>query len=187
VVYPVVVGADAVSPNAELNFRHSGLSFDDSNLVIRPRSSTINASTALQTTMVDSLGSPDESTGSLRRGSSFILVSPDKSKHQPSSARIRRLINPTFTGNKAGADHHIVKAVFRLVLTVFDDQLLGRKDFSGLGLYLKTPPGFLEHQAYFNSWVFGCVLSTLQDLPLVQPGLLHERGHLRIWGASRHI
>lgn len=174
VVYPVVVGADTVSPNTELNFRHSGLSFDDSNLVLRPRSTTINALTALQTTMVDSLGSPDESTGSLRRGSSFILVSPDKSRHQPSPARIRRFMNPTFVGNKAATDHPIVKAVFGLVLAVFEDQLLERKDFSGLGLYLKTPPGFLEHQAYFNSWVFGCVLSPLNDLPSVRPGLLHE-------------
>ncbi|CAG7976254.1 unnamed protein product [Penicillium nalgiovense] len=174
VVYPVVVGADTVSPNTELNFRHSGLSFDDSNLVLRPRSSTNNVSTALQTSMVDSLGSAEESTGSLRRGSSFILVSPDKSKHQASSARIRRFMNPSFNGNEAATDHPVVKAVFRLVLAVFEDQLLGRKDFSGLGLYLKTPPGFLEHQAYFNSWVFGCVLSGLQDLPLVRPGLLHE-------------
>ncbi|KAJ6185525.1 hypothetical protein N7519_006826 [Penicillium mononematosum] len=174
VVYPVVVGADTVSPNTELNFRHSGLSFDDSNLVLRPRSSTNNASTALQTSMVDSLGSAEESTGSLKRGSSFILVSPDKCKHQASSARIRRFMNPSFIGNKAAIGHPVVKAVFRLVLAVFEDQLLERKDFSGLGLYLKTPPGFLEHQAYFNSWVLGCVLSALQDLPLVRPGLLHE-------------
>ncbi|KAJ5165433.1 Concanavalin A-like lectin/glucanase subgroup [Penicillium coprophilum] len=174
VLYPVVVGADTVSPNTELNFRHSGLSFDDSNLVLRPRSSTNNASTALQTTIVDSLSGPEESTGSLRRGSSFILVSPDKSKYQPSSARIRRFINPTFIASKAATDHPIVKVVFRLVLAVFEDQLLERKDFSGLGLYLKTPPGFLEHQAYFNSWVFGSVLSALQDIPVVRPGLLHE-------------
>ena len=173
-VYPVVVGADTVSPSTELNFRHSGLSFDDSNLVLRPRSSTNNASTALQTSMVDSLGSAEESTGSLKRGSSFILVSPDKSKHQASSARIRRFMNPSFIGDKTATDHPVVKAVFRLVLAVFEDQLLGRKDFSGLGLYLKTPSGFLEHQAYFNSWVLGCVLSALQDLPLVRPSLLHE-------------
>jgi hypothetical protein len=174
VLYPVVVGADTVCPNTELNFRHSGLSFDDSNLVLRPRSSTTGATTVLQTTTVDCSGNPEESTGSLRRGSSFILVSSDKSKHQPSSARIRRFMNPTFVGNKASTDHPLVKAVLGLTLDIFQDQLLGRKDFTGLGLYLKTPPGFLEHQAYFNSWVFSCLLSTLQDLPSVRPSVLHE-------------
>jgi hypothetical protein len=174
VLYPVIIGADTVSPNTELNSRHSGLSFDDSNLVLRPRFSTGNASAALQTTTVDSSGNPEESVDSLRRGSSFVLVSSDKAKHQPSSARIRRFINPTFSGHEAAKQHPLVKSIFGLILAVFQDQLLGRKDFSGLGLYLKTPPGFLEHQAYFNSWIFSCVLSTLQDLPLVQPGLLHE-------------
>jgi hypothetical protein len=174
VLYPVVVGADTVSPNTELNFRHSGLSFDDSNLVLRPRSSTTGAPTALQTTTVDCSGNPEESPGFLRRGSSFILVSSDKAQHQPSSARIRHFINPTFIGSKGATDHPLVKAFLGLVLDVFQDQLLGRKDFAGLGLYLKTPPGFLEHQAYFNSWVFGCLLSNLQDLPLVRPGVLHE-------------
>ncbi|KAJ5795138.1 hypothetical protein N7457_001737 [Penicillium paradoxum] len=173
VLYPVIVGADTVNPDTELNFRHSGLSFDDSNLVLRPRSNTNNASAALQTTTVDS-GNPEESTGSLRRGSSFILVSSGKSKHQPSSARIRRFMNPTFLGNRDVAAHPLIKAVFGLVSAVFEDQLLGRKEFSGLGLYLKTPPGFLEHQAYFNSWIFGCILATLQELPLIRPGLLHE-------------
>ncbi|KAJ5146347.1 Concanavalin A-like lectin/glucanase subgroup [Penicillium bovifimosum] len=174
VLYPIVVGADPVDPNTEVGFRHSGISFDDSNLVIRPRSSTANASTVLRTTTVNSSGGAEESTGTLRRGSSFVLVSSDKSKNQPSSARIRRFMNPTFVGHKSASDHPLVKAIFRLVLAVFEDQLLGRKDFTGLGLYLKTPPGFSEHQAYFNSWVFGCVLSALQDLPLVRSGLLHE-------------
>ncbi|CAG8246185.1 unnamed protein product [Penicillium olsonii] len=174
VIYPVVVGADTVSPNAELNFRHSGLSFDDSNLVLRPRLSTTGTPAALQTTTVDCSEAPNESTGALRRGSSFILVSSDKSKLQPSSARIKRFIDPTFTGSKTATAHPLAKAVLELVLDVFQDQVLGRKDFTGLGLYLKTPPGFLEHQAYFNSWVFGCLLSTLQDLPVVRPGLLHE-------------
>ncbi|KAJ5350153.1 hypothetical protein N7541_007880 [Penicillium brevicompactum] len=179
VLYPVVVGADTVSPNTELNFRHSGLSFDDSNLVLRPRSSTTGTPAtgnpaAVQTTTVDCPEVLHDSTSSLRRGSSFILVSSDKSKPQQSSARIRRFTNPTFTGSKAVTDHPLVKALLELVLDIFQDQLLERKDFTGLGLYLKTPPGFLEHQAYFNSWVFGYLLSTLQDLPLVRPGLLHE-------------
>ncbi|KAJ6110487.1 hypothetical protein N7486_002722 [Penicillium sp. IBT 16267x] len=172
-LYPVIVSSDSISASTELNTRHGGLSFDDTNLVLRPRSSAANTSTVLQTTTVDLPTSPYESTGSVRRGS-FILVSSDKSTHQPSSARIRRVIHPTFSNDRPSADHPLIKAIFGLVLTVFEDQLLERKDFSGLGLYHKTPPGFLEHQAFFNSWIFNHLLSTLKTLPSSKPRLLQE-------------
>ncbi|KAJ5649607.1 uncharacterized protein N7484_003330 [Penicillium longicatenatum] len=173
VLYPVIVNSDSISASTELNTRYGGLSFDDSNLVLRPRSSAVNTSTVLQTTTVDLPTSPDESAGSARRGS-FILVSSDKSTHQPSSARIRRVVHPTFSSEESFVDHPLVQAIFGLALTVFEDQLLERKDFSGFGLYHKTPPGFLEHQAYFNSWIFNHVLSTLKTLPNCKPRLLQE-------------
>ena len=175
ILYPAVVGSDSVSPNTELNSRYNGLSFDESNLVLRPRSSTANIQANLQTSTVEFSSSPtDESTDTLRRGSSFILVSSDKAKHQPSFARIRRVVNPQFSADGAVTEHPLVKAIFGLVLAVFEDQLLERKEFSGLGLYHKTPPGFLEHQAYFNSWIFNRLLETLKELPSSKSRLLQE-------------
>lgn len=174
ILYPTVVGVDSISPNAEMNSRYGGLSFDDSNLVLRPRSSRGNVSTALQASLVDSVESPDQSTDSLQRRSSFIIVSSDKMKYQPSAARIRRIVNLNFSGEGATTDHPLVKAIAALVLDVFEDQLLERKDFSGLGLYQKTPAGFLEHQAYFNSWIFDSLMSRLKEVPASQPRLLHE-------------
>ncbi|KAJ5176906.1 uncharacterized protein N7482_002783 [Penicillium canariense] len=174
ILFPAVVGVDSVSPNTEVNSRHSGLSFDDSNLVLRPRSSAVNISSVSQTSMVDSSESPEESTESLHRRSSFIIVSSDKAKHQPSSARIRRVVNLSFSGEGATTDHPLVRAIASLVLDVFEDQLLERKEFSGLGVYQKTPPGFVEHQAYFNSWILASLMSRLKDVPSSKPHLLHE-------------
>ncbi|KAJ5280382.1 hypothetical protein N7478_005754 [Penicillium angulare] len=174
ILYPTIVSADAISPNAELSTRYGGLSFDDSSLVLRPHSSGTNASTVLQTTTVDFPEAPEESTGTLRRGSSFILVSSDKSKFQPSSARIRHIVHPTYSSHGSAVEHPLVNAVFGLALTIFEDQLLHRKDFSGLGLYNKTPAGFLDHQAYFNSWIFERLLSTLKSLSTSRPRLLQE-------------
>ncbi|KAJ5992482.1 hypothetical protein N7451_008206 [Penicillium sp. IBT 35674x] len=173
ILYPVIVNSDSISASTELNTRYGGLSFDDSNLILRPRSSAANTSAVLQTTTVDCPTSPEESAGSARRGS-FILVSSDKSAHQPSSARIRRVIRPTFSNAGSSVDHPLVKAIFGLALAVFEEQLLERKDFSGLGLYHKNPPGFLEHQAYFNSWIFNQLLSTVKTLPNSKPRLLQE-------------
>lgn len=174
ILYPAVVGTDSIGPDTELTVRHSELNFDESNLVLRPRLTTANTSSSLQTTTVDYSSSPDESTHSLRRGSSFILVSSDKAKPQPSSARVRRKVNPDFTPQGTVSEHPLVNPIFGLTLAVFEDQLFHRKDFAGLALFQKTPPGFVEHQAYFNSWIFNHVLSKLKEIPSVKPRLLHE-------------
>lgn len=174
ILYPTVVGTDSISPTIELSSRHGGVGFDDSNLVLRPRSSAANTSTAFHTTTVDVAESPDESTESLRRGSSFILVSSERAKNQPSAARIRRIVNLKASNERPVIYHPLARAIFGLVLPMFEEQLLERKDFSGLGLYQKTPPGFLEHQAHFNSWIFNSLLTSLKSLPTTNPRLLQE-------------
>lgn len=174
ILYPTVVGTDPIGPAVEVSSRHGGIGFDDSNLVLRPRSSTTNTLMGYQTTTMDVAENVDESTDSLRRGSSFVLVSSEGAKHQPSSARIRRIVDPKTSNDRAVVDHPLIQAIFGLVLPLFEDQLLERKDFSGLGLYQKTPPGFMEHQAHFNSWIFNSLLANLKKLPTKNPRLLQE-------------
>ncbi|KAJ4157757.1 beige protein-like 1 [Fusarium falciforme] len=43
------------------------------------------------------------------------------------------------------------------------DQLLSRKDFPGFGLFTKVPPGFREHQAYFESFILRNVITQLTN------------------------
>lgn len=174
ILFPAIVGTDPISPNNELTSRHSELSSDESNLVLRPRLNATHTASSLQTTTVDSSSSPGENAHSLGRGSSFILVSTDKAKHEPSSARVRRILNPHFVPGGTATEHPLVKAISGLVLAIFEDQLLHQKDFAGLALYQKTPPGSLEHQAFFNSWIFNHLLSKLKELSSVRPRLLHE-------------
>lgn len=173
VLYPTIVSVDSISPNAELSARFGGLTFDESSIISQPRSRTTSTANVLQTSTVDFPEAPEDNSGSARRGS-FILVSSDKSKFQPSTARIRRIVHPGVPKDGSAIDHPLVNAVFGLALTVFEDQLLERKDFTGLGLYQKTPPGFLEDQAYFNSWIFNRLLLTLKALPTSKPHLLQE-------------
>lgn len=172
VLFPVVVGSDIVSAEVELNCRNVGLSFDANNVVIHPLSSALPV---LRTTTVEPSDTQDESGGSLlRRGSSFILISSDKVKYRPSAAHLRRISVPEVEGNVTLASHSLVQGLLELVTSVFSDQLLARKDFSGLGLYVKTPPGFLEHQTYFESWLLRNILSTLENNILLNQKLLLE-------------
>ncbi|KAI2794002.1 hypothetical protein POX_a00592 [Penicillium oxalicum] len=173
-LYPTVTGVEPISPNSELHSRYGGLSFEESSLLTRPKSSRNNSSTPLQVSIVDSPEGPDTSADPLQRRSSFILISSAQSKHQPSPARIRTVLNIASSSSSETRRYPLVMAVLALVLDVFENQLLQRKDFSGLGLYQKTPAGDLEHQADFNSWVLVSLLTRLKNVPSTQPHLLHE-------------
>lgn len=172
VIYPAVVGSDIVSPDIELSSRDVGLGSYNQNVDTHPGSSP---ATVLRTTTVEQSGIPDEGSGSLRRGSSFILVSSDKTKYLPSSASLRHANSPKRNENGAGIDHlPIVSRILEHLVDIFADQLLERKEFTGLGIYLKAPPSFMEHQTYFNSWLLRNLLSSLQNVASVKSQLLLE-------------
>lgn len=170
VLFPVVVGSDIVSADLELDTRDSGLTFDGSNVVIRPLS---NAPDVVHTTTVEP--SDTQETGkTLRRNSSFILVSSDKAKYAPSSARLQRAVVPKSNELDPPPGHSVVQGLLELVIAVFSDQLLTRKEFPGLSMLLKTPPGFMEHQTYFESWILRNTLSQVKMTILLNQKLLWE-------------
>lgn len=174
VLFPVVVGSDIVNADVELNSHDGRLRLDDLNFAIRPKSA---GAAELRTRTVERAGTRRNSRGQkpLRRGSSFILVSSDQGHLAPSHARLHRAFTPSHAKeNGAATDNPVVISILGLVLAVFTDQVLERKDFSGLGLYLKTPPGFLEHQACFNSWLTKNLFSALQDAVSTEAQLFLE-------------
>ena len=57
----------------------------------------------------------------------------------------------------------VLDGLLELVVEVFVDQVLVRKEFPGFGLFLKVPPGFQEHQAYFESYVLRNTISHLAN------------------------
>ncbi|KAL4866799.1 hypothetical protein BDV12DRAFT_129529 [Aspergillus spectabilis] len=171
VVFPVVVGSDSVSADIELSYQISGLGIaeQNSNSPLRP-----GGTSELHTTTVENSETRDEARGSLGRTSSFILVSSDRGKHSRSPLRIQHAFAPRRVSIEGTTEHPFVSRVLCLVQSLFSEQLLERKDFSGLGLFSKTPPAFLEHQAYFDSWVLKKLLLTLKDVLLSKAELLAE-------------
>lgn len=149
VLYPVVVGSDSLHAADELNSGNSNLTFGSESVVIQPLA---NARPVLRTSTVE-LSRGEESEHTLRRNSSFILVSSDKAKYNPSSARLRHAVESKTDVAGAVPAHAVVQAILDLVVSVFTNQLLTRKDFPGLSMFLRIPPGFIEHQIYFESWL----------------------------------
>ena len=173
VLFPVVVGSDVVSADVELNARDSALTFDGQDVLIRPMS---NAPPIVRTAKIQPPTTPTRGQH-LRRGSSFVLVTSEQAKHQPSKSRLNQSISPISPSAKVpqlNDGHAIVQSLLEIVISVFNDQILARKDFSGLGLFLRAPPGFLEHRSYFESWVLRNTLSQLSNSILLNQKLLWE-------------
>ncbi|KAL2753981.1 hypothetical protein ACRALDRAFT_2054085 [Sodiomyces alcalophilus JCM 7366] len=161
-LYPVVVSTDELSPETELNSPDATLTFEGADVIIRPlavsgpspiiRTASVPAATRPRTT---SRGTP------LRKASSFILVTSQAA----SDAAAPSLLQPSVP--KDAPSHQtsstVRDALLELVMDVFIDQLLNRKEFPGFGLFAKVPPGFQEHQAYFESYVLRNVIHHLAN------------------------
>ncbi|KAH8634414.1 Beige 1 [Alternaria alternata] len=176
VLYPVIVTSDNVSAETELLSRGSALTFEGQDVVIRPLSRANGHETpVVRTTNVDVSPSPSSRRVlPFRRASSFVLVSADKKKvaQQPS---LNPILSPKYAAPlalKVGSS--VVEATLEVVLDVFKDQIFTRKEFPGLGLFMKTPPGFQEHQAYFESYILRQTLSSVKNALQFDQQLLHE-------------
>ncbi|KAL4797527.1 hypothetical protein BDV19DRAFT_387329 [Aspergillus venezuelensis] len=171
VLFPVIVGSDSVSADIELSYRVSGLDLDDPNSNGDSRS---RSASDLQTTTVENSNTRDGARGPLPRSSSFILVSSDRGKNSRSQLKINHAFASGGVELANGPEHPFISRILCLILSILSGQLLERKDFSGLGLFSKTPPGFFEHQAYFNSWVLRRLLQMLKDVVFSKTEVLAE-------------
>ena len=177
ILFPVVVSSDMVSADSELHPPSSGLSFNGSDVPIRPLAHiSSQAPPIVRTTNVEIPSSPSpHRLSNLRRGSSFVLVSSEPSQFSPSTARLHHAISPKETPRLEFArTNSVVQGYLELAIVVFSDVLFDRKDFPGFGIFLKVPPGFQEHQVYFQSYVLRNTLSHLGNAIHLDQNLLLE-------------
>ena len=176
-LFPIIVSTDAVSPDTELNSQDSALTFNGSDVIIRPISqASQRAAPIVRTTSVENHDSPTAlRTQQLKRGSSFVLITAGESKHQPSSARLDPVASPKSKSDVLmHVGHSLVEIILEMIVAIFTDQILSRKDFVGMGLFMKVPPGFQEHQAYFESFVLQNTLTSLSNTLKLRQSLLSE-------------
>ena len=175
VLFPVVVGSDTVDAKTELDARDSTLTFDGADVVVHPLSTTppVVRTTDTETSSTAARGK------TLRRGSSFVLVTTEHA-HQNGSITTTA-VSSSGGSNTAGSKvpdlhegHSIVQSLLEIVISVFLDQILVRKEFPGLGLFLKTPPGFVEHQSYFETWILRNTVSQLSNQIALNQKILTE-------------
>lgn len=187
-LYPIIVSADAVTPDVELNSRDSALTFEGSDVIIRPMGGSSMPAPIVRTTNIDLVPSPQSTPPKgtpLKRASSFVLLTAQKTvlEPKPSSPLAKSLPQQQkiLSGSLGNA---IVDGITDLVMRVFMDQIFARKEFSGFGLFTKMPPGFQEHQAYFESYVLKKAISEVTNMiqtkrqGICEPRILTNLGRL---------
>ena len=175
-LFPIVVGSEAVSPEAELHSRDSALSFDGKNMFIRPllqpassQPRGIETTSGERPRRVSRVQAP-------RRMSSYVFVSSDQSQDEPPVPKLQTPEPRSAGASKmlSTARNSLVEQIVEIILSVFSDQLFARKDFPGLGLFMKVPPGFQVHQAYFETFILRNSISHLNKTIKLQQNLLWE-------------
>lgn len=180
-LYPIIVSTDPVTAETELNSKDSVLTFEGGDVIIRPvpgssstaipivRTASSTPSDAPLTPPVPGRGTP------LRRPSSFILVStPPIPAPSPAPARLNHVMSPKKRVATRNISNVVLEGVLELIICVFTDQVLVRKEFPGFGLFLKVPPGFQEHRAYFETYVMRNVMTHLRNAVQLDQKVLCE-------------
>ena len=106
--------------------------------------------------------------------SSYILVTSDLSKTGPPAPKLQPVVSPRRFKPVSNLSSSIVEELLELTIAVFADQIFTRKDFPGLGLFMRVPPGFQEHQAYFETFILRNTLSHLGTTIKLNQKLLWE-------------
>lgn len=156
-LYPIVVGSDTVSADLELNSHASALTMGG-NVVSSPA--------GLKLTTVDS----SDSAPGPRKSSSFIFLS-ERSASVPSASLVPE--SSEIGDIQIVPEGKVTLSILGLIQEVVTDQIVNRKDFPGLNLFARIPPGFVEHQRYFQSWLLRGILDHLKNtLLLTEDGSL---------------
>jgi hypothetical protein len=160
VLYPAVVSVDPVTPDIELNSRDSALNFEGNDVMIRPLAGGSAPAPIVRTTSINLAPSPQSTPPKgtpLRRASSFVLLTAQKPVIEQDQDKMQSQQKLSQQHRPSGA---IIESILELVMNIFMDQLFHRKEFHGFGLFLKVPPGFQEHQAYFESYILKNVIAS---------------------------
>lgn len=150
ILFPVVCSSDTVSAETELNSKNSALTFDGGDVVIQSVSAPRGVAPPIVRTITVDSSPPQTTTATesnsrrapLRRGSSFVLITSETSAYSPSAARLSPAITSPVNGkinhNEVGITDTVVEGLLEIVVAVFVDMVLIRRDFNGFGLITKV-------------------------------------------------
>ncbi|KAK5719498.1 beige protein-like 1 [Elasticomyces elasticus] len=188
VLYPLLVGSDRLAAETELQADKTALTFKGEEVRMRPHSNSLGE----RPPSVRSMNADDDKrtpsplpskrVEGPRRLSSFVMVNPNAAKF--STALAPKKAEPV----KINVGNDLLESLLEVVISLFIDLVCSKKDYQGIGLFLKVPPGFREHQAYFESYLLTNTISSLWNHLKLKQSLLRETSVLKnLTKYSQHI
>ncbi|KAK4502464.1 hypothetical protein PRZ48_005889 [Zasmidium cellare] len=179
VLFPLLTGSDRMAADTEL--QSEGLTFKGEEVKMRPHSNSIGERPPSVRSLKMESGKRTPSPMSANRVqapqriSSFVLVNDDGNRLHVPPAQFSAPMAPKASAPlKISITNSLVESLLELAISLFIDQVCYKDKFSGIGLFLKVPPGFREHQAYFESYVLVNALSQLGSHLRLNQSLLVE-------------
>ncbi|KAF2482757.1 hypothetical protein BDY17DRAFT_251913 [Neohortaea acidophila] len=180
VLYPVLVGSDRLSAETELQSEKDELSFKGEAVKMRGHSNSVGERPpSVRSLDMNGNGRTPSPSAPIRiqvprKMSAFVLINPIR---ETPAAPLRPAVVPTRAEPVAmNPGNSIVESLLEVVVSIFLDLICNKEKFNGIGLFQKVPPGFREHQAYFQSYVMVHTLTQLWNhLQLNQSLLLETR------------
>ncbi|TKA25362.1 hypothetical protein B0A50_06266 [Salinomyces thailandicus] len=195
VLYPVLVGSDRLSADTELQAEKDTLSFNGEEVKMRPHASSLGERppSVRSLNLNEERRTPSPNMGKRverpRRLSSFVMINPNAGTTKPAPAHFSSALAPENAQPvQINVGNSIVESLLEVVVAMFLDTICNKTNFQGVGLFLKVPPGFREHQAYFESYVLVNTLSQLWNhLQLNQKFFLDTRVLTNLSRFSSHM
>lgn len=166
ILYPLLAGTDRLSAETEL--QSEALSFQGEEVSMRPHSNSVGERPpSVRSLDVSSNRSGKRTPSPMSvnrvrapsRISSFVLVND---RLAVPLAQFKAPMAPSSnTPVKINVTNSLVESLLELAIALIIDNVCYKDKFSGIGLFVKVPPGFKEHQAYFESYVLVHALSQL--------------------------
>ncbi|KAL8733219.1 MAG: hypothetical protein Q9166_002236 [cf. Caloplaca sp. 2 TL-2023] len=176
-LYPIVTSSNVLDAEVELQARELLTASEEHDVLIRPLSCSFTASAyVIRTSTAESMSKTlKPRLPALRRMSSYVLVKKDCANSVPLPGKLQ--LSPSrqkASGENGSKDQSIVHELLESIIAVYLDQILVRKDFLGLGLFMKVPPGVQKHQAFFESFMLRNTLVQLGNSIRLNQKLLWE-------------
>ena len=172
IMYPMVVNADPFSAEIELQSRDPAR--QSKNKAISTSSSSTHPYDGPQ--LVQKVAPKDAHSDhparpqAPKRKSSYVIVTTTTADLPRLQSSISRKQSKSPKTTKSA----LVEEILELVMGVFCDQIFCRKDFPGLGLFLRVPPGSEENRAFFETFILRNALKHIGNNIRLEQKLLCE-------------
>ena len=173
---PAVVRAAPIGASEELGARDLAFSLSGREYLVQPLSVKLSKPRVnverVQTEDPRGIKSTRQQVS--RRMSSYVMVSSEESTGESLHSGDDYATLASNGHLIQNADIQIVQEVLEMTMLIFIDQIFSRKDFPGLGLFLRVPPALHEPQACFETYILRNTISHLRNHIKLNQNLLWE-------------